>query len=101
MHRGNLILIKGIDLDRVAHVLNRVSSSDPDDVTHCDNVTAGMYYETLSDIADTIIAVRDIFNNIPEELVCAAGMSLSLEYRDDIISGVIRVTGGVSSEKTD
>ena len=96
-----MILIKGIDLDRVAHVLNRVASSDPDDVTHCDNVTAGMYYEALSGIADTIIAVRDIFNSIPEELVVAAGMSLELEYRDDIISGAIRVSGGAVSEKTD
>lgn len=94
-------MIKGIDLDRVAHILNRVTSSNPDDVTHCDDVTAYMYYEALSDIVDTVIAVRDIFNNIPEELVDATGMSLKLEYRDDIISGTIRVSGGMVSEKTD
>ena len=94
-------MIKGIDLDRVAHVLNKITSSDLSDVTHCDNVNADIYYETLSDIVDTVMAVRDIFNNIPEELVDAAGMSLRLEYRDDIISGFIRVIGGVASEKTD
>ena len=94
-------MIKGIDLDRVVNVLNKINSSDLSDVTHCDNVTADIYYETLSDMVDTVMAVRDIFNNIPEELVKAAGMSLSLVYHDDIISGTIRVTGGVDSEKTD
>lgn len=98
MDKRSLSLIENVDMERVAHILNRVTSSKPDELVHCGGVTAGMYYEALSDIADTITYVRDIFNNIPEELVAAAGMSFSIEYRDAVINGTIKAKGGLERE---